>query len=62
MEKLCKEAFHDEISVRETRLILTHKFRMGKVNVNSVLIEMVKLGLIDYKDHGTLIILWKPED
>ena len=59
MEKLYQESFHDEISVRETRLILTHKFRMGKTNINSILIEMVDLGLIDYKNHGTLTILWK---
>ncbi len=62
MEKIFKESFQNEISVRQTRLIINVKFRMGKSNLSSILKEMSEMKLIAFKDHQTLTILWKPKD
>lgn len=60
IEKIHKESFQNEIRVRQVRLILSVKFRMGKTNLNSVINEMVELGLIEYIDHESIRVLWKP--
>lgn len=62
MENMVQQSFQNEISVKKARLMINIKFRMGKHNLNSMLNEMVRLGLIKYKDARTLLILWKPED
>ncbi len=62
MEKIAKESFQNEISVKKVRLIINIKFRMGKHNLNSLLNEMTRLGLIKYINHKTLLILWNPGD
>lgn len=62
MEKIFQESFQDEISVKKARLLINVKFRMGKHNLNSLLNEMKRLGLIKYKDKRTLLVLWKPKD
>ncbi len=61
MEKIIQSSYQNEISVRKVRLVLNLVFRMGRQNLNSILIEMTKLGLVKYIDHKTLKILWKPD-
>jgi len=61
MDKISQECFDDEIPVKKVRLILNFKFRVGKTNTNSILNEMKKLGLIEYKNHEMIVVLWKPK-
>lgn len=61
MNDLVKKSFDNEIEVKDVRLSLNWKFRFGRTNLNSIMNDMVKLGLIKYKDHRTIIILWKPK-
>ena len=62
MEDLVKKSFDNEIEVKDVRLSLNWKFRFGRTNLIKIINDMVKLGLIRYKDHRTIVILWKPED
>ncbi len=62
MEKISQASFQGEISVRQVRLILSVKFRMGKHNLNSILNDLVELGLINYVNHEVIKVLWKPKD
>ncbi|KKN65964.1 hypothetical protein LCGC14_0476670 [marine sediment metagenome] len=62
MEKIIQNSYQNEISVKKVRLVINLVFRMGRQNLNSILLEMTKLGLVKYIDHQTLLILWKPND
>ena len=61
MEDLVKKSFDNEIEVKDVRLSLNWKFRFGRTNLISIINDMVRLGLIKYKDHRTIVILWKPK-
>lgn len=56
MAKVSEESFEQIISVKDMRRILNYKFRMGKQNLNKVLIEMQELGIIEYLDRMTIKI------
>lgn len=60
MDKISQECFGNEISVKKVRLILSFKFRVGKTNTNLILNDMKRLGLIEYKNHKVIVILYKP--
>lgn len=61
MKDLVEKSFNNEIEVKDVRISLNYKFRFGRTNLISIINDMVKLGLIKYKDHRTIIILWKPK-
>ncbi len=50
MAKVLEESFEQRISVKDMRRILNYKFRMGYKNLNKILIEMQRLGIIEYVD------------
>ena len=56
MAKVSEESFEQIIAVKDMRRILNYKFRMGYQNLNRILIEMQRLGIIEYLDHKTIKI------
>jgi len=57
MAKVSEESFERIIAVKDMRRILNYKFRMGYQNLNRILIEMQRLGIIEYLDHKTIKII-----
>ncbi len=61
MKDLADKSFNNEIEVKDVRDSFKWKFRFGRTNFLKIINDMVKHGLIKYKDHRTIVILWKPE-
>jgi len=61
MENLYKLSWKGEISIKQIRVILNFKFRMGRENLQSIINEMERLELIEFLTPGTVKILWKPK-
>ena len=61
LEKLQKDSWKGEISIKEVRIILNFKFRMGRENLQSIINEMDRMELIEFKNQGVIKILWKPK-
>jgi len=59
LDKLQKDSWKGEISIKEVRLILNFKFRMGRENLQSIINEMDRMKLIKFKKQGVVKILWK---
>lgn len=60
MKDLGERSFENKVEVKEVRLSLIKKFRIGKINFASVMREMKELGLLEYADCQTILIKWKP--
>ncbi len=61
MENLHKLAWKAEISIKQIRVILNFKFRMGRENLQSIINEMHRMELIEFITPGLVKILWKPK-
>ena len=40
---------------------MNYYFRMGYKNLNSLLIEMKNMGIIEYKNKQLILLLWAPK-
>ena len=61
MENLHRLSWKGEISIKQIRVILNHKFRMGRENIQAIINEMNRMGLIEFINAGVVKILWKPK-
>ena len=62
MKDLGERSFENKVGVKEVRLALIKKFRVGKLNFTSVMREMRELGLLEYENCKTILIKWKPRE
>jgi len=62
MKDLGERSFENKVEVKEVRLALIKKFRVGKLNFTSVMREMRELGLLEYENCKTILIKWKPRE
>ena len=61
MKRIYQFSYNNEIEVRKIRYVMNYYFRMGYKNLNSLLIEMKKLGIIEYKNKQLILLLWNPK-
>ncbi len=61
MENLQRVSWKGEISIKQVRLILNFKFRMGSENLQSIINEMDNMELIEFVNPGMVKVLWKPK-
>jgi len=60
MDRIYRDSEDGKLPVKDVRKILNLKFRMGRSNINSILIEMKKIGLIEYINKEKVKLKWKP--
>ncbi len=56
LQELKDRAFENEVEIKKVRYVIVFRFKLGKQNFTHLIQEMTKLGLVDYKDHKTLLI------
>ena len=61
MEKIHKLSWNNEMSIKQIRVILNYRFRMGRENLQSIINEMDRMKLIKFLTPGNVLILWKPK-
>ncbi|KKK96321.1 hypothetical protein LCGC14_2663920 [marine sediment metagenome] len=61
MEKIHKLSWKNKISIKQIRVILNYRFRMGRENLQSIINEMDRMKLIKFKSPGIVYITWKPK-
>ena len=61
IETFHKLAWKEEISIKQIRVILNYKFRMGRENLQAIINEMDRMNLIEFINPGLVRVLWKPK-
>lgn len=61
IENLQKLSWKGEISIKQIRVILNFKFRMGRENLQAIINEMNRMGLIKFINAGIVKVIWKPK-